>query len=128
MSICALVVSHVKLTRRTAATRPTQHQKAPFIARSPINARSPGLRSRLHSTNTNRFLSSRTQLSTICEDPEEDDVQHRLDETRDPYPSLETWAHGDARPSTSRRHGQDNDVDMHGWDDETTLVAMFQDE
>ena len=82
MSICALVVSHVKLTRRTAATRPTQHQKAPFIARSPINARSPGLRSRLHSTNTNRFLSSRTQLSTICEDPEEDDVQHRLDETR----------------------------------------------
>lgn len=121
------VVTHVTLIRRTSATRSAQHQKAPFITR-PNVSRSPALRSRLHSTNTNRFLSARSQLSTICEEPEEDESEHQLDEPRELYRPLESWAHEDARPGPSRRHGHDDDVDMLAWDDETTLVAMLQEE
>ena len=119
-----------RLTRRTAATRLAQHQKSPYIAaaRAAGVARSPGPRARLHSTNTNRFLSSRTQLSTIQEEPEEDDTAHATDDPRELYRHFDTWPHPheDTRPGPSRRQEQDDDVDMLGWDEETTLVAMLQ--
>lgn len=120
-----------RLTRRTAGSRAAQHQKSPYIAaaRAAGVARSPGPRARLHSTNTNRFLSSRSQLSTIQEEPEEDDAAHALDDTHELYRHFDTrpHAHEDTRPGPSRRQDRDDDVDMLGWDEETTLVAMLQD-
>ena len=93
-------------------------------------ARSPGLRSRLHSANTNRFLSERAQLSTIPEEPEEDEAEsapRRYDGMRNTYRYLEPWPQRDnARAGPSRRQEAEHDVDMLGWDDETTLVAMLQ--
>ena len=88
-------------------------------------ARSPGLRSRLHSANTNRFLSERAQLSTIPEEPEEDEAEsapRRYDGMRDTYRYLEPRS----QRGPSRRQEVEHDVDMLGWDDETTLVAMLQ--
>ncbi|KAI0807933.1 hypothetical protein C8Q74DRAFT_1363381 [Fomes fomentarius] len=117
----------VKTHRVRFATRSAQHQKAPFVTR-PNVSRSPAPRSRLHSTNTNRFLSARSQLSTIREEPEEDESEHQLTESRELYRPLESWAHEDARPGPSRRQGHDDDVDMLAWDDETTLVAMLQED
>ncbi|TBU35436.1 hypothetical protein BD311DRAFT_707386 [Dichomitus squalens] len=114
-----------------SARRPTrlaqQHQKSPF----PVNlARSPGLRSRLHSTNTSRFLSERAELSTILEEPEEDEAEpapHRYAGTREAYKHLEPWPqHGSAQAGSSKRHEVEHDADMLGWDDESTLVAMLQ--
>lgn len=117
-----------RLTRRTAATRAAQHQKSAYVAAARVAVgRSPGPRARLHSTNTNRFLSSRSQLSTIHEEPDEDDA---LDDSRELYRHFDTrtHAHEDTRPGPSRRQDRDDDVDMLGWDEETTLVAMLQDE
>ncbi|RDX47013.1 hypothetical protein OH76DRAFT_1473180 [Lentinus brumalis] len=110
------------------ATRAAQHQKSPYVAAARVAVgRSPGPRARLHSTNTNRFLSSRSQLSTIHEEPDEDDV---LDDSRELYRHFDTrtHAHEDTRPGPSRRQDRDDDVDMLGWDEETTLVAMLQDD
>ncbi|RPD56335.1 hypothetical protein L226DRAFT_615532 [Lentinus tigrinus ALCF2SS1-7] len=112
------------------ATRSAQHQKSPYIAaaRAAGVARSPGPRARLHSTNTNRFLSSRSQLETIHEEPEDDDAARALDDSRALYRHFDTGphAHEDTRPGPSRGQDRDDDVDMLGWDEETTLVAMLQ--
>ncbi|KAI0748676.1 hypothetical protein C8Q80DRAFT_1173074 [Daedaleopsis nitida] len=112
--------------RTHKAVRFTTH--APFLARN--NApRSPGLRSRLHSTNTNRFLASRSELSTIREEPDEDELalERGFDESREAYRPPDSSAHEHARSGSSRRQELDEDVDMGDWDDESTLVAMFQD-
>ncbi|KAI1791696.1 hypothetical protein LXA43DRAFT_1010113 [Ganoderma leucocontextum] len=110
----------------------TRYQNSPCVAR-PVNIpRSPGPRSRLHSTNTNRFLAERTQLPTINEEPEHgapetDRGQRRVryDDTRNVHRHLEAWPRqDDVRAGPSRRQ----DVDMVGWDDddETTLVTILQ--
>ena len=102
--------------------------------------RSPGPRPRLHSTNTNRFLPERTQLSTISEEPEEGAPDNKNENER--YSDSRNLNVGAATSTASaaRRHlewpRQDRvragpskgDVDMLGWDDddETTLVTMLQ--
>ena len=95
--------------------------------------RSPGPRPRLHSTNTNRFLPERTQLSTISEEPEEGAPENQLssgrvryDDARNAYRHLEVWPPQDrTRTGPAKRR---DDVDMLSWedDDETTLVTMLQ--
>ncbi|KAM5538008.1 hypothetical protein V8D89_008205 [Ganoderma adspersum] len=114
----------------------TRYQNSPCVAR-PVHApRSPGPRPRLHSTNTNRFLAERTQLSTISEEPEEgapapetELIQNsrrvRYNDAPNAYRHLEAWPRQDrARAGPAKRR----DVDMLGWedDDETTLVTMLQ--
>ena len=127
--------SHVSssFARWTAATRlATRYQNSPCAAR-PVHApRSPGPRSRLHSTNTNRFLAERTQLSTIHEELEDGTPgielgqrKLRYDDVRTGLGHLEAWPRqGDAGAGSSKRQ----DVDMFGWDDddETALVTMLQ--
>ncbi|KAH9848870.1 hypothetical protein C2E23DRAFT_785223 [Lenzites betulinus] len=109
------------------ATRPPQHQKPHFLAK-PSVPRSPGLRARLASANTNRFLQGRSQLSTIREEEEEEGVdEHRIEDSRDRRRQTHSLPHDDARAAMPRRQGHDVDADMSNWDDESTLVAMLQD-
>ncbi|KAI0374644.1 hypothetical protein BV20DRAFT_1040913 [Pilatotrama ljubarskyi] len=113
-----------KHTRFT--TRPVQHQKPLFLAK-PSVPRSPALRSRLYSANTNRYLQSRSQLSTIREEPEEEDEEeHHVQDPRGLRQQADNWPHENARAGPSRQR-VDEDVDMSAWDDESTLVAMLQD-
>ncbi|KAI0351488.1 hypothetical protein OH77DRAFT_1506466 [Trametes cingulata] len=109
------------------ATRPVQHQKPLFLAK-PSLPRSPALRARLHSANTSRYLQSRSQLSTIREEPEEEgeEEHHPLEDQRGLRRQADNWPHENARAGPSKR-GLDEDVDMSAWDDESTLVAMLQD-
>ncbi|EIW51819.1 uncharacterized protein TRAVEDRAFT_67611 [Trametes versicolor FP-101664 SS1] len=105
------------------ATRTAQHQK-PHVLAKPSVPRSPGLRSRLHSANTSRFLQSRSQLSTIREeDEEEEERAHILQDARGARQPL----YEDARAGPVRRRDPDEDADMSSWDDESTLVALLQD-
>ncbi|KAI8982907.1 hypothetical protein BD414DRAFT_88145 [Trametes punicea] len=109
------------------ATRAPLHQKPLFLAK-PSVPRSPALRSRLYSTNTNRYLQSRTQLSTIREEPEEEETELLCGDSRDPHrPSVPSWSLADPSLGSSRPRNVHEDADMSGWDDEATLVAMFQD-
>ncbi|CDO70023.1 hypothetical protein BN946_scf184354.g25 [Trametes cinnabarina] len=111
------------------ATRSAHHQK-PLILAKPSAPRSPALRSRLYSTNTNRYLQSRTRLPTIREEPEEEESEHVYgDSPTFAKPPASTWQHGNAAagPSNLNRRDVEDDDDMSGWDDESTLVAMFQD-
>ena len=95
--------------------------------------RSPGPRPRLHSTNTNRYLTERTQLSTISEEPEEGAPENQLssrrvryEDAQNHYGHLQAWPPQErARAGPAKRQG---DVDMLSWedDDETTLVTMLQ--
>ncbi|KAI0672696.1 hypothetical protein C8Q78DRAFT_1020893 [Trametes maxima] len=112
----------VKQTR--FATRSAQHQKPQYLAK-PSVPRSPGLRSRLYSTNTSRFLQARTHLTTIREEPDEEDSdeQHRGADTHERRAPLQ-WTRAEG---PSRAQVADEDADMSGWDDESTLVAMLQD-
>ncbi|KAI0636441.1 hypothetical protein C8Q77DRAFT_1092755 [Trametes polyzona] len=107
------------------ATRPAQHQKPTFLAKAVV-PRSPGLRSRLHSTNTSRFLPVRSQLTTIREEDEEEDA-HRSEDSRELRRQTNTSLFDGIRPGLGRRQGPDEDADMSLWDDESTLVAMLQD-
>ena len=116
------------LKRRTAATRIAQHQKPHFLAK-PSVPRSPILRSRPYSTNTSRFLQSRSQLETIQEEPDEDRDEVGIQHSREPrgQNSL-AWSRTDANiAGPSKRPHLEEDIEMSGWDDETTLVAMFDD-
>ncbi|KAI0695865.1 hypothetical protein C8T65DRAFT_710727 [Cerioporus squamosus] len=109
------------------ATRAAQHQRPPYVAAARVGvARSPGPRARLHST---RFLSTRSQLSTIQEQPEDDDAAHAVDDSPELYRQFDTWPYvrEDTRPGPSRRQDHDEGDDMLDWDEETTLVAMLQD-
>ncbi|KAI0647569.1 hypothetical protein C8Q79DRAFT_907113 [Trametes meyenii] len=112
----------VKQTR--FATRSAQHQKPQYLAK-PSVPRSPGLRSRLYSTNTSRFLQARNHLATIREEPDEEDSDehHRGADTHERRTPLQ-WTRAEG---PSRAQAADEDADMSGWDDESTLVAMLQD-
>ncbi|KAI0780403.1 hypothetical protein BD413DRAFT_1266 [Trametes elegans] len=108
------------------ATRLAQHQKPLFLA-NPRPPRSPAVRSRLHSTNTNRFLQSRTHLSAIREDPEEGEGGPLFADAPGTRPHTHTvWEN--ARPGPSQSRQVDHDADASAWDDESTLVAMLQED
>ncbi|KAI0820231.1 hypothetical protein BC628DRAFT_1398746 [Trametes gibbosa] len=109
------------------ATRPPQHQKPHFLAK-PSVPRSPGLRARLASTNTNRFLQGRSQLSTIHEEDEGDgDDRHSIEDTRERRRQTHVPLHDDTCAGMLRWQAHEVDADMSSWDDESTLVAMLQD-
>ncbi|KAH9900842.1 hypothetical protein C8Q73DRAFT_220958 [Cubamyces lactineus] len=110
------------------ATRIAQHQKPHFLAK-PSVPRSPALRSRPYSTNTSRFLQSRSQLPTIQEEPDEDRDGDGTQHSREPRgQSSLAWSRTDANiAGPSKWQHPEEDIEMSAWDDETTLVAMFED-
>ncbi|CCM02238.1 uncharacterized protein FIBRA_04319 [Fibroporia radiculosa] len=93
--------------------------------KSPLAAIHPSARTarvKLQNANTNRFLRNRTQLSTIHEQPQEEE-EEAYDHSYDPYRGLNTLERNEERDL--RKHAsEEEDMD---WDDETTLVAMLHD-
>ncbi|KAH9928481.1 uncharacterized protein BXZ73DRAFT_90559 [Epithele typhae] len=110
----------------TSRATSSPHRKPALFHRSTIAhaLRSPAHRARASSANTGRFLASRSQLTTIQEEPEDEVPEASARRQR---------AYGD--PHGPRRHpawsptaiGLDADVDMLSEDDESTLQAMFED-
>ncbi|KAF9817844.1 hypothetical protein IEO21_03186 [Rhodonia placenta] len=109
------------------ASRPQKASTARYIRarqKSPLAAIHPSVRdvrTRLQSTNTNRFLKTRSQLATICE--EEGEEEEPFDRGFDPYRELHAFERDEER--SRRRHGGEQD-ELMDWDDESTLVALLQ--
>ncbi|KZT09731.1 uncharacterized protein LAESUDRAFT_674696 [Laetiporus sulphureus 93-53] len=106
----------------TARYVKTTQQRSPLAAVYPV-ARNARLK--LQGANTNRFLKTRSQLSSIAEVPlEEEEEEPGHDHQYDPYRALDALARDDDRGA--RRNIDDEDEDIMDWDDETTLMAMLE--
>ncbi|KAI0929041.1 hypothetical protein AcW1_006095 [Taiwanofungus camphoratus] len=96
-------------------------QKSSIPGRLPF---SQNPRTKLHTSNTNRFLKSRSYLPTIHEETLGEEQKSVPDHTYGLYQELDALARDEGK--SVQHQGSEDEDDLMEWDEETTLVAMLQ--